>query len=221
MNTASAPGAGVDTPDGDQTDTARRLRADARRNRERVLNAAGELLATHGVDASIDDIAARAGVGVGTVYRNFPTKQALLQALLVARMEPLVASARAAAAADDPGEAFVGFVRRMSDEFADFKALADTMAASGVDLDTAKREVAAPLIEAIGALFERAQRAGRVRPDVSLTDVSALMAGLGHSDPSVMDQEQRSRCVALVCDSLLVDARSVLPARITGNTPQA
>ena len=68
------------------TTTAPQLRADARRNREKVLRAADEMLAAHGVDASIDDIASRAGVGVGTVYRNFPTKEALWEALLVARM---------------------------------------------------------------------------------------------------------------------------------------
>ena len=210
MSTAS-----IDTegPDGGSTPTERHLRADAQRNRERVLQAADEMLAARGVDASIDEIAARAGVGVGTLYRNFPTKEALLQALLVARLEPLVAAARAAAEDDDPGEAFVAFVRRLSDELANFKPLADTIAASGVDLHAAKQEVSAELLGAVGALLERAQQAGRVRPDVSLGDVSALMAGLGHADPSVMDPSQRSRCVALVCDSLLVDARSVLPQR--------
>ena len=105
------------------------------------------------------------------------------------------------------------FVRRMSDEFADFKALADAMAESGVDLDVAKREISADLMVAVGALFERAQQAGRVRPDVTIADVSAMMMGLGHADPALMDPAQRSRCVALVCDSLLVDARSVLPLR--------
>jgi len=192
-------------------ETERTLRADARRNRLRVLQAAAELLAERSVDASIDEIAARAGVGVGTVYRNFPTKDALFRALLEERMRPLIAGAEAAARADDPGDAFVGFIRHVSDEFGDYKAMADAMAASGFDLDTAKREVSASLFEAMSALFERAQRAGRVRPDVSFSDVCAMMIGLGHADPSIMDGAQRSRCVALVCDSLLVDARSVLP----------
>ena len=220
MTSTSDPAVGLSEVEGEHGETAHKLRADARRNRERVLQAAAELLASRSVDASIDEIAALAGVGVGTVYRNFPTKEALFRALLEERMRPLIAAAEAAAGAEDPGDGFVGFVRRVSDEFGDYKAMADAMAASGFDLDTAKREVSASLFEAMSALFERAQRAGRVRPDVSFSDVCAMMIGLGHADPSIMDGAQRSRCVALVCDSLLVDARSVLPPADQRPDPQ-
>jgi AcrR family transcriptional regulator len=194
-------------------DAERHLRVDAQRNRERVLEAAGTLLATRGVDVSVDEIAERAQVGVGTLYRNFPTKGALFEALLAARIAPLVVAAREAATADDPGDAFVSFVRRMSDEFANFKALADALAASGIDMDVAKRQLSGELFTAVGTLFQRAQDAGRLRPDVTLADVSAMMMGLGHADPAYMDHSQRARCVALVCDSLLLDARSVLPLK--------
>src|SRR5580700_571050 len=120
------------------TETAERhLRVDAQRNRERILEAATTLMATYGIDVPIDEVAKLAQVGVGTVYRNFPTKGALFEALLMARISPLVAAARAAADADDAGDAFVTFVRQLCDEFADFKALADAMAASGVDLSVA------------------------------------------------------------------------------------
>jgi AcrR family transcriptional regulator len=210
MSTARAGEGRVDT---EPLDAERHLRADAQRNRERVLDAAGTLLATRGVDVSVDEIAHLAQVGVGTLYRNFPTKGALLEALLEARITPLIAEARASASADDAGEAFVSFVRRMSEEFANFKALADAMVASGVDIDVAKREISAELFVAVGVLFQRAQDAGCVRPDVTLNDVSAMMMGLGHADPTFMDPSQRARCVALVCDSLLVGARSVLPKR--------
>jgi AcrR family transcriptional regulator len=207
----SAARPGSERYDAEPPASERHFRADAQRNRERVLEAANALLATRGVDVSVDEIAQRAQVGVGTLYRNFPTKQALLEALLVARIEPLVVAAHEAAAAEDPGEAFVAFVRHLSDEFADFKALADAMAASGIDINVAKKAVSADLFAAIGELFEHAQRAGRIRPDVELCDVAAMMSGLGHADPTFMDAGQRSRCVALICDSLLVDARSVLP----------
>src|ERR1022692_3046415 len=123
----------------------RHLRADAQRNRERILEAATALMATHGIDVPIDEIAQRAEVGIGTVYRNFPTKGALFEALLMARITPLVAAARSAAAADEPGEAFVDFVRNLCDEFADFKALADAMVASGVDLSATKNQISGEL----------------------------------------------------------------------------
>jgi AcrR family transcriptional regulator len=189
----------------------RHQRADAQRNRARILEAASALMATHGIDVPIDEVAQLAHVGIGTVYRNFPTKGALFEALLIARMTPLVAAAQHAADAEDPGDAFVTFVRRLSNEFADFKALADAMAESGIDISVAKREISGGLMAAVGELLRRAQQAGRIRPDVTIADVSAMMVGLGHADPSFMDASQRSRCVALVCDSLLVDARSVLP----------
>lgn len=208
MNPVSTAAA---TPVSHSSTAGRQLRADARRNRERVLEAADEILAAHGIDASIDDIASRAGVGVGTVYRNFPTKEALWEALLVARMEELVGAARAAAAADDPGEAFVAFLQRASREFVNSRALADAMASAGVDCGIAKREVSEQLIDAVQALLSRAQQAGHARPDVTVTDISAFMSTLAQADPSVMDAAQRSRCVALICDSLLVGTRVPLP----------
>jgi AcrR family transcriptional regulator len=208
MSTATT---GREQPEAAPQASERHLRADAQRNRERILEAATALMATQGIDVPIDEIARLAQVGVGTVYRNFPTKGALFEALLMARIAPLVAAARSAATADDPGDAFVTFVRQVSDEFADFRALADAMAESGVDLSAAKQHISGDLIVAVEELLRRAQAAGRVRPDVTISDVSAMMAGLSHADPSFMDPPQRQRCVALVCDSLLVGARSVLP----------
>jgi AcrR family transcriptional regulator len=208
MSTATT---GREQPEAAPQASERHLRADAQRNRERILEAATALMATHGIDVPIDEIARLAQVGVGTVYRNFPTKGALFEALLMARIAPLVAAARSAATADDPGDAFVTFVRQVSDEFADFRALADAMAESGVELSAAKQHISGDLIVAVEELLRRAQAAGRVRPDVTISDVSAMMAGLSHADPSFMDPPQRQRCVALVCDSLLVGARSVLP----------
>ena len=187
----------------------RKLRSDAQRNREAILDAAAVELRTRGIDASIDDIAARAGVGVGTVYRNYPTKDALMEAILRARVEPLVALAREAAAAEDAGEAFFGFLHRVVDESSDFRALADAMDAAGFDFNTMKREVTAELFAAIAELLAHAQQSGAVRSDVAIDDVHMLMAGIGHSaygDGS--DQSRRSRCVDLVCDALRLDMKS-------------
>jgi AcrR family transcriptional regulator len=189
----------------------RHLRADAQRNRERILEAATTLMASQGIEVPIDEIAQRAQVGVGTVYRNFPTKEALFEALIHARLEPLVAEARSAARSNDPADAFINFIRRIGDEFADFKALGDAMCEAGVDLSETKQRISGELNDAVAGLLASAQRAGRIRPDVTINDVSAMMVGLSHADPSLIDSSQRKRCVALFCDSLLLDARSVLP----------
>ncbi len=82
------------------------LRADARRNREKVLAAARAVFSEHGRDAQMDDVARRAGVGVGTVYRHFPTKEALIEALMVAAFETIAEAAEAALEIEDPWEAF-------------------------------------------------------------------------------------------------------------------
>ena len=89
------------------THIVRPLRADARRNRERVLTAAAVVFSEHGHEAQMDDVASRAGVGVGTVYRHFPTKEALMEALAVDRFEKVLAAGNAALERDDPWEAFV------------------------------------------------------------------------------------------------------------------
>ncbi len=217
MSIARTPASSAGGTAGDECSIGRPLRADAQRNRERILQAADEMLAAHGVDASIDEIAGRAGVGVGTVYRNFPTKEALLQALFVARMQPLITAAREGVEADDPGEAFVAFMRRLGEEFVNFKALAEVMTSAGMDL-SAKAEAAADLLAAGDALLQRAQQAGDVRPDVSIADVAALLTGLGYADASVTPT-QSSRCVALACDSLLMRARSLLPRRNPDKAP--
>ncbi len=186
----------------------RRQRADARRNRAAILEAAEEMLSTQGLNAPIDEIAQRAGVGVGTVYRHFPTKEALLQAIVVGHVESLVAVAGEAAKASDAGEAFFAFLRHLSDEFGSFRALADTMAEAGYDVKTAKQDASRELMAAGRQLLERAQRAGRVRPDVSIDDVTMLMASVGQAGFGAPDQSARSRCVGLVCDALRQESQS-------------
>src|SRR3954467_4488904 len=92
------------------------LRADARRNREKVLEAAGELFAAQGSAVPLDEIGALAGVGPGTVYRHVPTKEALFEAVTVARLRDLVDLANGLVGADDPGPAFDRFLDRLSEE---------------------------------------------------------------------------------------------------------
>ena len=213
---------GGEQPEAAPVTAERHLRADAQRNRERILEAATTLMATHGIDVPIDEIAALAQVGVGTVYRNFPTKGALFEALLMARISRSSPRHDRRPVPDDPGDAFVTFVRRVVRRVCglqgarrrDGRRQASTSASPNT-------RSSGELIAAVSELLERAQRAGRIRPDVTISDVSAMMAGLSHTDPSFMDPPQRQRCVALVCDSLLVGARSVLPRKKFAAAPPA
>jgi AcrR family transcriptional regulator len=183
----------------------RKLRADAERNRGAILKAAEAVFRAQGAEAPIDEIARRAGVGVGTVYRNYPTKAAVVEAIIEARLGPIVAAARTAQKAEDPGEAFFAMLRRLAEEANAFKALAETVAAAGIDLRAAKEDLAKQVHAAMSDLLARAQRSGRVRPDVTIDDVTTLMGGLSHVGFGGSNKPARSRCVNLVCDALRSD----------------
>ncbi len=138
--------------------TDRHLRADARRNRARVLEAADALFAEQGLRAGIEDIAQRAGVGVGTVCRNFATKEELVAEVLAAHADAVLDQARQALAGDDPGAAFEQFMANAIASAARYRALAEELAASG-ELpvrEGLKRE----LHDALEELVARAQGAG-------------------------------------------------------------
>src|ERR1700760_3240858 len=108
-----------------------KLRADARRNRARALRAARDACAESGYDVPLDEIAARAGVGAGTVYRHFPSKEALFEAVITARVENLVAHPPARSATHHPGPAFLGFLDRVAAEASAKRDLPDAIAIPG------------------------------------------------------------------------------------------
>ncbi|MFC6885623.1 MULTISPECIES: TetR/AcrR family transcriptional regulator [Actinomadura] len=159
----------------------RPLRADAARNRAKVLEAAGAVFAERGPSASTEEVARRAGVGAGTVFRHFPTKEALLEAVLVALLEDHAREARARIEHDDPGAAFFGFFTRVVERAATKNALSGALADAGIDPRQATGEAGAALKRALGTLLERAQAAGAVRADVTLAEVLALLAGMSHA----------------------------------------
>jgi AcrR family transcriptional regulator len=148
----------------------RPLRADARRNREKVLLAARAAFAESGYDVPLDEIAARAGVGPGTVYRHFPTKEALFEAVAVARVEDLIADARSRADAADPGEAFFGFLGRVGDEAVSKRDMPAVIEVRG--------ELRQELYGALGTLLRRAQRSGAVRGDIGVPELIVLLKSL-------------------------------------------
>ncbi|MEU6153307.1 helix-turn-helix domain-containing protein [Actinosynnema sp. NPDC047251] len=147
----------------------RPLRADARRNRARVLEVAAHVFATEGLSVPVHEIARRAGVGTGTVSRHFPTKDDLVTAVLRTLTADLVAEADALAASEDPGGAFFAFLGSLVRSGAAHRGLARELTGGcGERRDVEGRT---------RALLARAQEAGAVRPDVCYADVKALLTG--------------------------------------------
>ncbi|MFC4053828.1 TetR/AcrR family transcriptional regulator [Actinomadura syzygii] len=161
--------------------SGRPLRADAQRNRAKVLAAAEEVFADLGTSASTEEVARRADVGIGTVFRHFPTKESLLEAVLVTLVERLAGEAEELQSADDAGSAFFGFFSRVVAQAAAKQAVTEALAEAGVDARGVTGRAGPGLKDAIGALLVRAQRAGAVRSDVGAGEVMALLAGMSYA----------------------------------------
>jgi AcrR family transcriptional regulator len=192
---ATVPG-GCDEPIGE-----RPLRADALRNRGRILEAAEVVFASEGIEAPVDVIAEKAGVGVGTLYRHFPTKEKLCEAILLDRLRELTEDARAQADAPDPAAAFFGFLEHFVALGASKRDLIAAVMGAGLDFEEAAAPVKEDLREAVGVLLQRAQEAGAVRPDVSPAAVVSLIGATcqaaGHTDEApALD------LLGIVCDGL-------------------
>jgi len=182
-------------------DQARPLRADAARNRARVLQVAYDTFAAEGLSVPIDEIARRAGVGAGTVYRHFPTKESLLQAIVSDRVQQLVDSARTLAE-EDPGQALLTFLTLMVEEGAKDQGLVDALAGTGFDIAQAAPEAEQRFMDALSDLLARAQQAGTVRPDVDVRDVKALLVGCQAMQRYSSDDQQTRRLVQIMSDGL-------------------
>lgn len=185
------------------TSAVRPLRRDAERNRRRILEAAAEAFAERGLGITMDDIADHAGVGVGTVYRRFPNKELLIEALFEERMAELVALAESAVAQDDPWEALVGFIERAQALQAANRGLKELLlgTAHGRERVACVRERMAPLAE---TLVTRAQAAGQLRPDIAGSDLPLIQIMLGAIVDFTRDVEGETwrRMLAIVIDGL-------------------
>jgi AcrR family transcriptional regulator len=151
------------------------LRADARRNRERILKAARAVFADKGIDAQIDDVAKRAKVGVGTVYRHFPTKEALVDALIRERFEVIAGYAREALERADAWEAFCEMIWRTAEGNAADRAFCEIVAFT----DQSRVVEETGLLASTRQLIARAQAEGKMRADATDIDVSIMMCGAG------------------------------------------
>jgi AcrR family transcriptional regulator len=160
-----------DTHAGDRGE--RPLRRDAERNRQRILRAAAEVFTRRGLDATLDDVAREAGVGVGTVYRRFPDKESLVAELFQERIDALVTVAEEACAASDPWQALVSYLEYAAASMAGDLGLRQLMmfATYGRDRVAYARERMRPVVT---RLVERAQAAGALRGDFRATDVPLI-----------------------------------------------
>jgi AcrR family transcriptional regulator len=198
------------------TETLPRVqRADARRNREAVIEAARKLMATDGLDTQMDDIARAAGVGVGTVYRHFPTKEELIYALAEHRFERLAELARSALAKDDPGPAFEDFLYRSAELQATDRSLSEVMRDRPDAMQAGAQK--AGLLELVREAMTRAQDAGAIRLDAEAEDVPMLMCGLGTSTPGndgpFVSPTSWRRFMAIVIDGLKAPGSAEMPRR--------
>jgi AcrR family transcriptional regulator len=182
----SATGFGSATP-------PRALRADARRNRERIIAAAREVFAEAGRDVQMPDVARAAGVGVGTLYRHFPAKEDLVRALVLDKVQSVIDTAREALTRDDPWEAIEWLVHQNAAKMAQSRGLRDAI--STVDFgdenpwnsDEARRQAA--------AVLDRARDASAIREDLTVDDWQGLMCGLSAAIATGADPKRQAQFV--------------------------
>ncbi len=156
------------------TAVARPLRADAERNRAKILEAAADVFASAGVEATLHDVAARAGVGVGTVYRRFPDKESLLGALFDDKLSSVIELAERATRERDSWAGLVGFLRALTDMQSENRGLHEVLNGSEYCQERVAeaRSAFAPLVE---RLLERAQAEGQVRADLEPSDLTVIL----------------------------------------------
>lgn len=181
---------------------ARPLRADAARNRARVLEVAYDTFAAEGLAVPIDEIARRAGVGAGTVYRHFPTKEELFCAVFSDRIRRIGEQARELLESEGPGEALFAFLGVMVRTFPTDHGLADALAGYGIDLATAAPGAEAGFLAALAELLTAAQNAGTVRRDVGVMEVKALM--LVCKSAQLYGDDVAERAAEVIVDGLRV-----------------
>jgi len=192
----------------------RRLRADAERNRAALLDAAREVFAEQGLEAPLEEIALRAGVGIGTLYRRFPTRTHLVAAALCDKVAQYVEAAEQALAIPDPGAAFVTYVERICGLQADDRGLSDLLSMA-LPADEHIEQLRRLANERVAELVGRAKAAGQLRMDFAVEDLLLLLI----SHASVVHVTHRDapeaglRFVALMLDAFGRTAESPsLPA---------
>lgn len=198
----------------------RPLRRDAERNRQRVLKAASEIFTERGLDVSLDEVARHAGVGVGTVYRRFPTKEDLVEALFVERIEAVAALAEDAAQAPDPWSGLARFMEEAAEMLVGDSGLRQLLkfATYGGDRVWYARQRNAPVVT---KLVERVQAAGQLRSDLRPTDIPFILFMLADAAQFTrgVSPEIWRRYLTLVLDSLRPEREGVTPLPVPALRP--
>jgi AcrR family transcriptional regulator len=199
----------------------RPLRRDAERNRQRILTAAAEVFNERGLEVSLDEIARHAGVGVGTVYRRFRTKDELIEALFMDRLDMVAALGEEAFASPDPWTGLVSFMERMAEIMAGNLGLRQMLMLGtyGRDLVAVARQRNAPLIE---RLVERAQAAGQLRADVRQTDIPFIVFVLTEATQlsRAVNPEIWRRYLTLILDGMRPAREGVTPLPVPAMLPE-
>jgi AcrR family transcriptional regulator len=194
----------------------RPMRADARRNYDRLLAVAADAFSARGAEASLEDIARQAGVGIGTLYRHFPTRGALLEASYLARMQALCDQADVLLAEPDPSAGLVTWLRAFAEHNVRSRGLKDVLAAAMQEEGSSLSACKTMLRAAVDALLSRAQQAGAIRADLTPNELMRLVhavfltaeVGAAGGEP---DPAQTDRLLSLLLDGLRGGAAAGAP----------
>jgi AcrR family transcriptional regulator len=184
---------------------AKPMRADAQRNHEKILQAAEEIFALDGVAVPIDIVAERAGVGIGTLYRHFPTKESLYEAIVLTRLNDLlrIADAFIDDANAEPGAALNAFLREFARQASEKRDLFEALDQAGIDIKSRFAERVDELVTRIDILRKRAVESGDIRSDVGTHDILNLISGTCHAaGHSGVDDHEVQRLVSIVIAGL-------------------
>jgi len=189
-------------------------RADARRNRDRIIQAAYEVLSEIGVDAQMTDIAKRAGLGVATLYRNFPSKEDLVNALVLERLTRAASGAQRIVETDDPFEALQRQLEWIAGRQLENRVISQFMSGRIIG-STAIHEQRDQLYDVVETLMRRAQKSGQMRPDVRVSDMRMIMISIAAiaSNDSPLTDRLVQRYLGVVLDGLRAPGHSKLKGK--------
>jgi len=186
-------------------DNSKSLRADAKQNREQILKMAHKIFSEKGLSIPIGEIARQAGVGIGTVYRHFPTKEALFDAVIISYKQKLIEEAKSRANDVDPGKAFFGFFSYAMENGFTNRTLKDAFKSGTFDTQMAGSSVLQDFQSAFATLLTRAQQAKAVRDDIDVKDLMTVMSGLLLSIEQLgvaIDSNRFNRLLSIVSNGL-------------------